>query len=87
VRAEYVVNKLTTQPAFLRGGFRLHLKSRNRIIAAVNNRYVNTQVWCRNALLNQSKAALELDEKNGNKLWFEAINKEMKNVKVASATS
>jgi hypothetical protein len=29
------------------------------------------------------KAALELDEKNGNKLWFEAINKEMKNVKVA----
>ena len=32
---------------------------------------------------NTVKEALELDKKNGNNLWRDAIEKEMKNVKVA----
>ena len=33
---------------------------------------------------NTVKEALEMDKKNGNNIWREAIEKEMKKVKVAS---
>jgi hypothetical protein len=59
------------------------LKCRNRIIAAVNNRYVRKTHKFGIEMPKSVKAALAIDERNGNKLWFEAINKEMKNVKVA----
>jgi hypothetical protein len=77
-----VTNKLTTQPAFA-WWVPFTLKCRNRIIAAVNNRYVRKTHKFGVETPKLVKEALAIDEKNGNKLWFEVINKEMKNVKVA----
>ena len=81
--AEYAVtNKLTTQPAFA-WWVPFTLKCMNIIIAAVNNRYAQKTHKFGIEMPKTVKEAIKSDDKNGNKHWFEAINKEMKNVEAA----
>jgi hypothetical protein len=81
--AEYAVaNKLTTHPAFA-WWVPFTLKSRNRIIAAVSNRYSQKTHKFGIEMPKTAKEAIAIDLKNGNTHWFQAISKEMKNVKVA----
>ena len=81
--AEYAVaNKLTNQPAFA-WWVPFTLKTRNRIIAAVNSRYAKKSHKFGLELPKSVKEALAIDARNGDTAWYDAINKEMKNVKVA----
>ena len=59
------------------------LRKRTRIIAAVNKRYFKRTHKFGIRLPKTVKEALELDKLNGNTLWQDALEKEMKAVRVA----
>jgi hypothetical protein len=59
------------------------MKKRDRIIAKIKSKY-----WIRThkygiEIPKSVKHAQELDQKNGNTLWWDAIMQEMKNVRIA----
>ena len=61
------------------------LKKRERIISLFkkrNRRYLKRNEKFGIALPKNVKEALQLDKKNGNTLWYDAIATDMKNVKV-----
>ena len=81
--AEYAVQaRLVEEPAF--AWWAPHtLKKRNRIIAKVKSKY-----WLRThkfgiRIPKSVQEAREIDEENGNTYWWDAILKEMKNVRPA----
>ena len=59
------------------------IKKRSRIIKLVQNRSVKRKLKFGVEIPQTVQEAEELDRKNGNKLWHNAINKELKNVMVA----
>jgi len=59
------------------------LKKRDRIIAAVNSRYHKRTHKFGFEIPKTIQRAKEIDRENGNRLWQDAIAKEMKNVKIA----
>jgi len=59
------------------------LKKRDRIIAKVTKRYTKVTHKFGIELPTSVEHAYELDRKNGNNLWREAIEKEMLNVRIA----
>jgi len=81
--AEYAVHmRIAEEPAFA-WWVPYVLKKRNRIIAKVKSKY-----WLRThkfgiRIPKSVEEAKRLDESNGNTLWWDAICKEMKNVRVA----
>ena len=81
--AEYAVeNQVSLEPAF--AWWVPHvLKKRNRILAKLKSKY-----WVRThkygiEIPKSASQAKAIDEKNGNTLWWDAIMKEMKNVRPA----
>ena len=62
------------------------LKKRDRIIAAVNQRYIKRTHKFGIEIPKTIKRALEIDKENGNNLWRDAIAKEMEAVKIAFKT-
>ena len=81
--AEYAVaNKISQRPAFVWWVDKV-LRKRKQIIAKVKNRY-----WLKThkfgfRLPKTVQEALEIDKENGDNLWWEAIQKEMANVRPA----
>ena len=81
--AEYAVqSKISMEPAFA-WWCPWVLKKRNRIIGKVKSKY-----WLRThkfgiRIPKTVKEALELDRESGNTLWWDAVCKEMKNVRIA----
>ena len=59
------------------------LKKRDRIIAAVNKRYLKRTHKFGIEVPKTVQRALEIDKENGNTLWRDAIAKEMKAVRIA----
>ena len=59
------------------------MKKRDRIVAAVCQRYHKRTHKFGIEVPKTSKRALEIDKENGNHLWCDAIEKEMTSVKVA----
>ena len=81
--AEYVTSRdLQDEPAF-HWWVPWTLRKRDRIISAVNSRFVKTQHKYGIEIPRTVAEAIRLDEKNGNTLWRDAINREMENLKVA----
>ena len=75
--AEYsVASQISTEPAFA-WWVPFTLKKRNRIIAKINSKY-----WVRTHKFG-IKIPKTVDAENGNTLWWDAICKEMKNVRPA----
>ena len=81
--AEYSVGtRISMEPAFA-WWVPYMLKKRNRIVAKVKSKY---WIWTRKFGVRIPKLvqeAKELDHQNGNNLWWEAICKEMKTVRLA----
>jgi hypothetical protein len=81
--AEYsVTSRISSEPAFA-WWVPWVLKKRNRIISKVKSKY-----WIRThkygiKIPKSVAEAKRLDEENGNTLWWDAICKEMKNVRIA----
>ena len=81
--AEYaVMTRISQEPAFA-WWVPYVLKKRNRILGKVKSKY-----WLRThkfgiRIPKTVKEALQLDRENGNTLWWDAICKEMKNVRIA----
>ena len=81
--AEYAVaNDIHTEPAF-NWWVRHTLKKRDRIISKVKSKYWRTTHVFGIRVPRSVEEALKLDEENGNTLWYDAIQKEMKNVRIA----
>jgi len=59
------------------------LRKRDQIIAAVNKRYHKHTHKFGIEVPKTVKCALEIDKENGNTFWQDAIDQEMKNVRVA----
>ena len=59
------------------------LRKRDRIIAAVNTRVTKTSHKYGVEVPRSLKHAFDIDERNGNTFWRDAVNKEMGNLKVA----
>jgi hypothetical protein len=81
--AEYAVaNRLDDEPAF---AWWVHdvLKKRDRIIAKVKSKYWQRTHKFGIKIPKTVQEALQFDKENGNNLWWEAICKEMKNVRPA----
>ena len=81
--SEYSIqSKISNQPAF--AWWVPHvLKKRQQIVAKVKSKY-----WTRThkfgiRIPKSVKEAKELDQQNGNTLWWDAILKEMANVRIA----
>ena len=81
--AEYAVAQgIDDEPAF--SWWVPHvLKRRNRMIAAVNKRYFKTTHKYGIRIPKSVQEAQKVDKENGNTLWMDAIEKELKSVKVA----
>jgi hypothetical protein len=81
--AEYAVaNKISGEPAFA-WWVQYVLSKRNRIISKIGSKYwVRTHKFGIKVPKNVDQA-LAFDKENGNTLWWEAICKEMKNVRPA----
>jgi hypothetical protein len=81
--AKYAVTaKISSEPAFA-WWVNWVLKKRNKIISKVKSKY-----WLRThkygiRVPKTVAEAIALDKENGNTLWWDAICKEMKNVRVA----
>ena len=58
------------------------LKKRNRIIKQVQHQALKKNVKFGIKVPNSVQQALAFDKENGDTFWFDAINKEIKNVKV-----
>ena len=81
--AEYAAGKrLDVEPAFKWWVIDV-LRSRNRIIAKVKAEYWRTLHKFGIRVPKYVDEALSFDKENGNTLWYTAIQKEMKNVRVA----
>jgi hypothetical protein len=81
--AEYAVSRsIEDQPAF-NWWVPYILKKRNRIIAAVSNRYLKRTHKFGVRIPRTVRECRELDKENGNTMWQDAIQKEMNNVTVA----
>ena len=81
--AEFAVSRgLDQQPAFA-WWVSAVLRKRNRIIAAVNNRFVKKDFMFGIQVPRNVTEAIALDRENGNTLWQDAIKKEMDAVKIA----
>ena len=81
--AEYATLKgISDEPAFA-WWVPYVLRKRNRILAAVKGRVIKKTHKFGIEIPTTVEQALEIDKKNGNTLWQDAINKEMKNVRVA----
>ena len=80
---EYAVSQnIQDEPAF-KWWVPWTLRKRDRIISAVNSRVTKTRHKYGVEVPRSIKEAIALDERNGNTLWQDAINKEMNNLKVA----
>ena len=81
--AEHVArHDLVSEPAF-KWWVPFVIKKRNQIVSAVKNRMKRKTHKFGIEVPNTVFEALELDQQNGNNLWRDAIDKEMKNVRVA----
>ena len=81
--AQYAVdNKLEEEPAF-RWWVPFTIRKRNRILKAMTNRYHRTVQKFGIELPKTVERALEIDKETNTTFWRDAINKEMKTVKVA----
>ena len=81
--AEYVVAAgIDHMPAF-KWWVPYTLKKRTRIIAAVNRRYHKRTHKFGIRVLKTVEEALQIDRDNGNRMWEDALDKEMGNVRVA----
>jgi hypothetical protein len=81
--AEYAISRqIHDEPAF--SWWVNHtLRKRNRLIKLVQHRVVKKSLKFGVQVPSSVKEALALDKENGNTLWSDAINKELKNVLVA----
>ena len=81
--AEYAVSrKIHEEPAF--AWWVTHvLKKRQRVIKQVKHRALKRDVKFGIKVPHTVKEALSFDKDNGDTFWFDAINKEIKNVRVA----
>jgi hypothetical protein len=78
--AEYAkANKISDKPAFAWWVNEV-IKRRNRIIAKVKSRYWKTTHKFGIELPHSVKEAFEIDRRNGNNFWREAIEKEMSKI-------
>ena len=75
------INRLYVDPAF-KWWLRDVLRRRNRIIANVEAKYWRTAHNFGVRVPKSVNEALAIDKENGNTLWYTAIQKEMKNVRV-----
>ena len=81
--AEYVVeNNVVEEPAF-KWWVPYTIKKKSRIISKIKSKY-----WVRThkygiRIPKSVKEAIEIDDENGNTLWWDALMKEMKNVRCA----
>ena len=83
--AEYAVaRKIDKEPAFA-WWVPFTLKRRDRIIAAVNKRYAKRNFKFGIRIPKTYREAVEIDRENGNRLWQDAIDKELAAVRVAFA--
>jgi hypothetical protein len=82
--AEYAIaNKLEHQPAFVWWAGTT-LRRRDRIIVlAMNKRYQKGTHKFGNELAQTAKEVLEINQRNGTNYWKQALDLEMKNVRVA----
>jgi hypothetical protein len=81
--AEYAVaNRIQEEPAF-KWWVSETLRTRNRIIAKVKNRYWKTSHKYGVKLPHSVQEALQIDKETGTDFWWKAIQKEMKKVMVA----
>ena len=81
--AEYVVSRgLEKEPAF-NWWVKHTLRRRDCIIKQVWHRVVKKNIKFGVCVPNSVEEALKIDKENGNTLWTDAINKELKNVIVA----
>ena len=81
--AEYAVAKgITNEPAFS-WWVPFTLKKKDRIIKAVSNRYHKRTHKFGIEVPKSIAEAIAIDRKNGNRLWQEAIEKEMAAVSIA----
>jgi hypothetical protein len=81
--AEYAVSReLHKEPAFA-WWVNHTLKQRTRLIKQVQHRMVKKSIKFGVQVPNSVEEAKALDKENGNSLWNDAINKELKNVLVA----
>ena len=78
--AEYAVtNKIADEPAFA-WWVGYTLRKRNRIISKIKARYWKTTHKFGIELPHSVEEAYEIDERNGNRNWTDAIEKEMKKI-------
>ena len=81
--AEFAVaNRIANEPAFT-WWVPFMIKKKSRIIARIKSKY-----WIRThkygiQIRNSVKEAIEIDNRNSNTLWWDALMKEMKNVRPA----
>ena len=81
--AEYsVANKIDKEPAF-NWWVKEVLRRRNRIISKVKAKYWRTTHKFGIRVPKTVEQAMKMDEENQNTLWYDSIQKEMKNVRVA----
>ena len=81
--AEYAVGaKLVSEPAFA-WWVPFTLKRRDRIIGKIDARIAKKTHKFGIAVPSTVKEALQMDKDNGNTAWWDSIQKEMKNVRVA----
>jgi hypothetical protein len=81
--AEYAVaNRIDKEPAF-DWWVRDTLKRKKRLIKLSQSRHARTGFKFGIKLPRSIKQALEFDKENGNTFWYDAIQKELKNVRVA----
>lgn len=81
--AEYAVaHEIDTRPAFI-WWVKHFLNQRKRIVAAVNKRYHKITHKFGIEIPTTVKRAYEIDDENGNTLWRDAIEAEMKEVRIA----
>ena len=81
--AEFAVARgIDDEPAF-KWWVPYTLRRRDRIIAGINSRISKVTHKYGVELPTSVNQAKQLDDKNGNTLWVDAINKEMENLKVA----
>ena len=81
--AEYAIaNELDNELAFS-WWVKHALRRRDHFISKVTSKYWSTTHKFGIEMPKSVEHALELDKQNGNTFWYDAIQKEMKNVKIA----
>ena len=81
--AEFAIqNKIADEPAFA-WWVNYTLKKKGRIIANIKSKYWDRTHKYGIKLPKSVKQAIEIDDENGNHLWWESLMKEMKNVRCA----